>query len=660
MTRVGGRSGGRTVLGMIAALALAAGAAACTGDDADDAAGEDTSDVVGTGDTYQATIRRTSAGVPHISADSSADLAFGQGWASGEDRACDLADQVVKIRGERARWFGAGEDDANVDSDLAWKAIGIFDRASDDWSDASDGVIELITAFTAGWNAQLDEVGADGLEGWCAGEEWVRPLEPVEVYAYARSIALQASSGAIVDFIASAQPPESPAETTTSSPDEAASAPLVPAAQDIGSNGWAIGAERSADGGGMLVANPHFPWEGELRFWEVHLTVPGELDVVRRAALGAARHRHRLHRELRLDPHGLRRQPLHRVHARARARLAHHLRVRRRPAGDDVAGRDRGGARRGRPGQRRRPGPCGRATTGRSSTSPASAGPRPPPSPTATPTSTTTSSSSSTSACCRPTTSTSSSRSTERSTASRCSTPSPCPTTGGPGTPTRRPPPTCPTRRSPPTEASLESDPIVQIAADNGAVLLDGSDPRLRVGRRGRRPRPGPGALRRAAHGRAGRLRVQRQRLVLAAARHRDARRRLLTAPRRPADGPVAPHPGERRGAGGHDDGRAVRRGRCVHPRRAGGGHRAEPGLHLARPAGVGGGALPRGLDGRRAGPGAAERRRRRWPGTVAGRQGRRGPGVCGPGRVGRRVRRRPGRAAVVARAVGQRRALPT
>ena len=27
------------------------------------------------------------------------------------------------------------------------------------------------------------------------------------------------------------------------------------------------------------MANPHFPWEGELRFWEVQLTVPGQLDI---------------------------------------------------------------------------------------------------------------------------------------------------------------------------------------------------------------------------------------------------------------------------------------------------------------------------------------------------------------------------------------------
>ena len=45
------------------------------------------------------------------------------------------------------------------------------------------------------------------------------------------------------------------------------------------SNGWGLGADRSTTGGGLLLANPHFPWEGELRFWENHLTIPGELNV---------------------------------------------------------------------------------------------------------------------------------------------------------------------------------------------------------------------------------------------------------------------------------------------------------------------------------------------------------------------------------------------
>src|SRR5918993_1197298 len=265
----------RALGGSLLAIALIGGSGACSDDDGDDAAPR--GELVGTGDTYEATIRRTSGGVPHITGDSMADVAFGQGWASGEDRTCDLADQVVKIRGERARWFGAGDDDANVDSDFAWKAIGIVDRAKDDWADASDDVVELLTAFTDGWNAHLDELGAGGVSGWCAGEEWVRPLEPVDVYAYARSIALQASSGAIADFIPNAQPPGGAGRGGA----EEAAAPAGPLLRDdqIASNGWAIGADRSAGGGGMLVANPHFPWEGELRFWEVHLTIPGSLDA---------------------------------------------------------------------------------------------------------------------------------------------------------------------------------------------------------------------------------------------------------------------------------------------------------------------------------------------------------------------------------------------
>ena len=37
--------------------------------------------------------------------------------------------------------------------------------------------------------------------------------------------------------------------------------------------------DATASGGGLVMANPHFPWYGEARFWECHLTIPGELDV---------------------------------------------------------------------------------------------------------------------------------------------------------------------------------------------------------------------------------------------------------------------------------------------------------------------------------------------------------------------------------------------
>ena len=222
---------------------------------------------------YEATIRRTSDGVPHILAADLKGVFFGQGYASGEDHACSLADQLLKITSTRAAALGAGENDVNINSDFAWKAIGINELARADYAIAPADIVEQFEAFAAGWNAHLDAVGVDGLTGWCAGTEWVRPVTGEDIYAYARSIALNASSSRLAQYIATAAPPGATAQPASF---EAPSLPATPMA----SNGWAIGRDLVEGGqGGVLVANPHFPWEGELRFWEVQLTVPGELDI---------------------------------------------------------------------------------------------------------------------------------------------------------------------------------------------------------------------------------------------------------------------------------------------------------------------------------------------------------------------------------------------
>lgn len=229
--------------------------------------------------TYEAEIVRTTDGVPHITGATLDDVTFGQGWASAEDRSCDLMDQIVRIRGDRARIFGAGDGDEHLTSDLQWRTIGIFDRASEDFTEESPDVRALLTAFTAGWNEHLAEVGVDDIAGWCSGEDWVRPIEAAEVYAYARAIALQASSGAIAGFLVGAVPPTTTTDATTDATTDEGAISGFDVAHETASNGWAIGADRSATGGGLLLGNPHFPWEGALRFWEVHLTVPDELDI---------------------------------------------------------------------------------------------------------------------------------------------------------------------------------------------------------------------------------------------------------------------------------------------------------------------------------------------------------------------------------------------
>jgi acyl-homoserine-lactone acylase len=246
---------------------------------------------------YEATVRRTTDGVPHITGDTLADVAYGQGWVSGEDHGCTLIDQILKVTSTRAAALGPGAEGENVDSDFAWKAIGLVEIAAADFETASGEVVEQFEAFTAGWNDQLADVGGTRLTGWCAGADWVRPITPVELYTYARSISLQASSGAIIDYIGNAQPPtvepvglrDRPTGTVPAIDlDEFAAADLgLTDDAGLASNGWAIGRERVAgNDGGVLLANPHFPWEGELRFAEFHLSVPGEVDVYGAQLLG--------------------------------------------------------------------------------------------------------------------------------------------------------------------------------------------------------------------------------------------------------------------------------------------------------------------------------------------------------------------------------------
>ncbi|MEP6296479.1 MAG: penicillin acylase family protein, partial [Ilumatobacter sp.] len=239
--------------------------------------------------TFEANIRRTTDGVPHITGRNRADLAYGQGYVSGGDYGCTLMDQILKVEGERARNLGPGDNGQNVDSDFAWRAIGIAEIAARDFEAASPEVVEQFSAFSAGWNQFLRDQGDVGLSGWCVGETWVRPIEPVEVYTYARSVALLASGANFLDFIARAQPPAAPAaETGVPADGTRGRLPAGTGAvdfgvlgnDDLGSNAWGIGSERTETGeGGILVANPHFPWEGELRFAETHLTVPGEIDI---------------------------------------------------------------------------------------------------------------------------------------------------------------------------------------------------------------------------------------------------------------------------------------------------------------------------------------------------------------------------------------------
>src|SRR5690606_26688979 len=96
---------------------LACGRPEPAGTDSDTASStsdSSTTETTGPAATYQATIRRTAYGVAHIKADDLGSALFGQAYAFAQDHVCTLADQIVKVRSERSKYFGRGKADAHL------------------------------------------------------------------------------------------------------------------------------------------------------------------------------------------------------------------------------------------------------------------------------------------------------------------------------------------------------------------------------------------------------------------------------------------------------------------------------------------------------------------------------------------------------------------
>nr|WP_226993930.1 penicillin acylase family protein [Myxococcus hansupus] len=232
---------------------------------------------------YEVTIRRTAHGVPHITGKDMGSVAYGNGYAFAQDHVCILSDQILKVRGERARFMGMGPGSTYAGSDYAYRALGLHERATTQLSRQSANLQAMLKGYAAGFNRYIEETPKAQLPAPCTNAAWVRPITDVDLLAYAYSVALTGSSYQLVLAIAAATPPN---VTASGVPDRDYVKVQRPDLSQVGSNGWAIGRERSATGHGMVVANPHFPWEGELKLWESHLTVPGQLDVYGVGLLG--------------------------------------------------------------------------------------------------------------------------------------------------------------------------------------------------------------------------------------------------------------------------------------------------------------------------------------------------------------------------------------
>ncbi len=237
-----------------------------------------------------ADIRRTSFGVPHIRAENERGLGFGIGYAYAQDNLCLLANEIVTVNGERSRYFGPDqltvEERENRVSDVFFQWLNTPQAVNAFWQAQPVEVRDLVQGYAAGYNRYLAERRQQGLPQQCQGE-WVRDIAAEDLVKLTRRLLVEGGVGQFAEALAGATPPQATAQNDSHARAyDLAAARLQRFALDRGSNAVAVGSERSFNGRGMLLANPHFPWVGGMRFYQMHLTIPGKLDVMGAALPG--------------------------------------------------------------------------------------------------------------------------------------------------------------------------------------------------------------------------------------------------------------------------------------------------------------------------------------------------------------------------------------
>ncbi|QOT75312.1 penicillin acylase family protein [Cupriavidus basilensis] len=266
--------------GMVLAGGLCAVLAACGGDEGGQVQGE----------RYRAQIRRTSYGVPHVMANDEAGLGFGVGYAQAEDSVCVLADQFLTVAGERARYLGGSamaDPDRLFDnrgSDFFYAQLNQASALDDAWRAQPPEVRQLLKGYAAGYNRFLKDAGRTALPQACRNAPWVRDITERDLLRLMRFYTSLDGVVAFAPWLVAAEPPRGNAAPEPARRARAALAQAAVAgrasAYRTGSNGVALGRDATENGQGMLLGNPHFPWQGITRMVQLHLTLPGRMDVM--------------------------------------------------------------------------------------------------------------------------------------------------------------------------------------------------------------------------------------------------------------------------------------------------------------------------------------------------------------------------------------------
>lgn len=251
----------------------------------------------------QAEVSRTSHGIVHVRAPDFRGIGYGLAYAYAQDNVCMFADTLLTVRGERSRYFGGqaratapvnGEYGAaidyvnlsNEDSDFFFKGYLDIEQLKAGHAATSREAQEALAGYVSGYNRYLKDY-AGRMPSACNNAAWVRPITIEDMYLVIAEKALHATGEVFAQEIvngardaAAASVLAAPRASGPADPDFVRRRLARLSKEQLGSNAIGVGRELSANGRGLLLGNPHYPWTSTDRFYQAHLTVPGRYDAM--------------------------------------------------------------------------------------------------------------------------------------------------------------------------------------------------------------------------------------------------------------------------------------------------------------------------------------------------------------------------------------------
>lgn len=253
---------------------------------------------------HPVTIDRDSLGIPHISAESDEDLFFGFGYAMAQDRLFQLDYLRRRGSGRMAEIFGPDGTELDfvgriagfrsvLELDLVARTVGLRRIAEIEWTKLSTKTQALVTAFSNGINAVIEESRQNLPIEFDLLDYQPEPWSPIDCltiegefrwYLTGRFPVIvlpELAKRALGDgplyraFLQVERDDESILPPGSYAKSRCGAQPIGQAANDPdagqGSNNWVVAGKRTATGKPLLASDPHIAFDAFSCWYEVHL-----------------------------------------------------------------------------------------------------------------------------------------------------------------------------------------------------------------------------------------------------------------------------------------------------------------------------------------------------------------------------------------------------